>query len=508
MKVFIGIDIGTSSVKIIAISDSLELLGEASFNYPTYYPGPLSTEQDPDDWWLATKQALTTLINECKIPVKSIQAFGLTGQMHSLVAIDRFNQVIRKAILWNDQRSDRQTQVITQLAKSPANLIDMVANRSITGFTLSKLLWLKDNEPSNYAKINKILLAKDEIRRRLTGSNATDVSDASGTLLFDVAKRQWSLPMLELMQIDPNILPEAFESTQITGYITKSTSTEIGLDLTGIPVIAGAGDCIAAAVGLGITKQGVLGVSLGTSGILMANANQCLIDYDGRLHSFCHGLPDKWHLMGVNLTGGGALKWFKDAFYSQDDNFYENLNLSFKRERLQNKPQPFFLPYLSGERTPHFDANATGCFIGLKPEHNHQNLAYAVMEGVAFNLRQSLEIMHALHIPVDTIKVTGGGARNQAWLNILSDILGCNLIRLKSEQGPALGVSLLAGLATGDFKDIDQCQADFNNSTDEVEFNEANRQYYNKAYSVYRQLYDDLSDSFNKIANLYIHTIN
>ncbi len=504
MKTFLGIDIGTSSVKIIAINETLDLIGESSYPYPTDYPKPFWSEQDPELWWQATKIALNQLLSLHKILPETIAAIGLTGQMHSLVAIDHHNQIIRNAILWNDQRSSFETKYINEIAGGQNKLIDLVANRSITGFTLSKLLWLKHNESANFAQIHKILLPKDEIRRRLTNDYATDVSDASGTLMFDVKNRKWSNEILELFKINPKILPHVYESAQITGYVSQLARNELGLNIN-CPVVAGAGDCIAAAIGLGVVDDGILAISLGTSGILMASTSNPLIDYSGRLHSFCHGIEHKWHIMGVNLTGGGSLKWFKEALYPDDDKFYDAIDHNIK-DINPGSSGLFFLPYLNGERTPHFNANAHGAYIGLTLKHNKGHFLRALMEGVAYNLRQTLEIMKEIPIPISQIRVTGGGLKNQLWLNILSDILGYNLIKLKSDQGPAIGAALLAGQGSNYFNNIEDNATRLAKSIETVQVNETNHQFYQHSYRIFQDLYKALENPYNEIANLYNNT--
>jgi xylulokinase len=430
----VGIDVGTSAVKGIAVdpSGAVVAVHEAPLTLDTPRAG--WAEQDPERWWEATQVVLDRLGEE----VDEMLGIGLTGQMHGLVALDDRDRVIRPAILWNDQRAAPQCDAIEQ-AVGRVRLIELTGNRAVAGFTAPKLLWLREHEPDAYRQIRRIMLPKDYVRLRLCGEWRTDVADASGTLLFDVGARQWSPPVLDALEIDAAWLPPADEGPTPTGATSD-----------GIPVAAGAGDQAAGAVGVGAVTGGPASVVLGSSGVVFSALDGYRHDDDGRVHAFCHAVPGLWHAMGVMLSAAGALAWFRRVAGGSD---YEALLTG--AERWQPGVEGLtFLPYLTGERTPHADPHARGAFIGLELRHDTGALARAVLEGVAFGLRDSLDLLAELGAGVRCGRVSGGGARSRLWLQILASVLELPLERVAVDEGAAFGAALLGGVAAGVWPDV------------------------------------------------------
>lgn len=501
MSVYLGIDIGTSGTKTLAIDDRGQILAEADSRYPLYHPKPLWSEQDPEDWWKATVKTVRAVVRRAKLKPADVKAIGLSGQMHGSVFLDRNMQVIRPAILWNDQRTAAECEEIEHRAGGRRRLIKMVANPALTGFTAPKILWLRNHEPRNFDRTVKILLPKDEIRRRLTGELATDVSDASGMLLLDVGKRNWSKTLLSKLELDPDLFATCYESEDVTGQLTASAAKQLGLT-TDCLVVGGAGDCAANGIGTGVVKSGILSTSIGTSGIMFVHSDDVQIDPDGRLHTFCHAVRGKWHMMGVSLTGGGALQWFAQKLCPElKKRAYDVLNdeataVSAGAEGL------FFLPYLAGERTPHADPDARGCFVGLTLKHGRGHLARAIMEGVAYAMRDSLEIIRGLGVPVRQIRVSGGGSKSELWRQIQADVFGQRAYTLQAEEGPAYGVALLAAVGAGAYKNIQEaCQSTIAIASSTSVQRRAKR-CYDRAFPEFQQLYRSLRDDFKRISEL------
>jgi xylulokinase len=432
----IGIDVGTTAVKALAVAPSGEVLARATASYPLSTPRPGWAEQDPEDWWRATQTALDALGCE---PA----AIGLSGQMHGLVALDSADRVIRPAILWNDGRTQRQCEEI-EATVGLDRLIELTGNRALAGFTAPKLLWLRENEPDAFARIRSMLLPKDYVRLRLTGEKATDVSDASGTLLFDVGARAWSDPLLAALELDRSILPAALESPSVTG------------SFGGVPVVAGGGDQAAGAVGVGVTVPGgPLSVALGTSGVVFAALPAFAADREARVHAFCHAVPGMWHAMGVMLNAGGALRWLRDATGGApyDELMAEAAPWEPGVEGLT------FLPYLAGERTPHADPEARGAFAGLSLRHDRGALARAVLEGVAFGLRDSLDLLRELGVEARVARASGGGAASDLFLRVVASALELPVERVAVDEGAAYGAALLAGVGAGVFASVEEAAA-------------------------------------------------
>jgi xylulokinase len=431
----VGLDVGTTGVKAIAIDPDGEVLARAEREYPLSMPRPGWAEQDPGDWWRASEAALGELGSD------DVAGIGLTGQMHGLVALDEHERVLRPAILWNDQRTGAECAEIEERV-GLGRLIALTGNRALTGFTAPKLLWLRRHEPDVYARIRHVLLPKDSVRLRLTGERAIDVADASGTLLFDVAHRRWSGEVLDALELPAEWLPPALESPEVSGSTADS-----------VPVAAGAGDQAAAALGVGVDRPGPVSVVLGTSGVVFAALPGFAADAEARVHAFCHAVPGTWHAMGVMLSAAGSLRWFRDACAP---------GVPYKRLLAEAERWPpgveglTFLPYLAGERTPHADPDARGAFAGLELRHDRGALCRAVLEGVAFGLRDSLELLRALGVEPAVGRVSGGGARGELWLRIVASVLGIPLELTASEEGSAYGAALLGGVAGGVFTSAEE----------------------------------------------------
>jgi xylulokinase len=454
-EALIGLDVGTSGVKAIAISAAGELLASAEESYELSTPQPGYAEQDPEDWWNAAQACLA------RLPAGPI---GLSGQMHGLVVLGADDRVLRPAILWNDQRTAVECAQI-EASVGLDRLIALTGNRALTGFTAPKLLWLRTHEPETYARIRHVLLPKDYVRFRLTGERMIDAADASGTLLFDVANRRWSAEVLDALDLPAEWLPTAHESTEI----------------------AGAGDQAAAALGVGIASPGPVSVVLGTSGVVFAALPSYAADPEARVHVFCHAVPATWHAMGVMLSAAGSAAWVRRALGVG----FEILDAEAARWDPTTEGL-LFAPYLSGERTPHADPDARGAFTGLSLRHDRGALWRATLEGVAYGLRDSLELLRALGVRADVGRVSGGGVRSDLWLRIVSAVLGLPLERTESDEGSAFGAALLAGVKAGVFSDAPDAVARCVRVRDRIEPDEAWLHAYERGYPRYRKLYPAL----------------
>ena len=508
MSHFLGIDVGTSGTKALVIDESGKILASAMETYPCYHPKPAWSEQDPNDWWRATAAAIQSVVKKAKLKPADVTAIGLSGQMHGSVFLDKRDRVIRRALLWNDQRTAAECAEIEQRAGGRRKLIKMVANPALTGFTAPKILWLRNKEPRNFEKLRKVLLPKDEIRRRLTGEYATEVSDASGTLLLDVARRRWSDALLAKLELDSALLPRCYESEQVTGQLTPAAAQELGLS-TDCLVVGGAGDCAAGAVGNGIVSKGVVSTSIGTSGVMFAHSDTVEIDPEGRVHTFCHAVNGKWHVMGVTLAAGGSLQWFQNEL-CQTNGDGEDARSAGDYDILNREAESapagsaglFFLPYLSGERTPHADPDARGCFIGLSLAHKRGHLLRSIMEGVTYSLRDCLEIIRGLGIPVREIRASGGGSKSPLWRQIQADVFGQKVCTINAEEGPAYGVALLAAVGAGAYANIREACAATISVVDSTAPQRAAVKAYDSAFPEYQQLYRSLREDFRRIAAL------
>lgn len=506
MSIFLGIDIGTSGTKTLAIDEHGKILADASASHRSFHPQPLWSEQDPEDWWKATVKTVREVVKKTKAKPADVKSIGLSGQMHGSVFLDEKGKVIRKALLWNDQRTAAECEEIENRAGGRKQLIKMVANPALTGFTAPKILWLRNNEPRNFDKLRRVLLPKDDIRRRLTGEIATDVSDASGMLLLDVAKRDWSTKLLSKLDLDRNLFATCYESEEVTGKLTKSVAKQLGLT-TDCVVVGGAGDCAANAVGNGIVKKGSLASSLGTSGVMFVHSDKMQVDPQGRLHTFCHAVHGKWHMMGVSLSAAGSLEWFCQQLCADIAAGKKNVDpyavLNKEAAAVPTGSEGLlFLPYLAGERTPHADPLARGSFVGLTLKHTRGHMTRAIMEGVTYALRDSLAIIKEMGVPVRQVRAGGGGAKSKLWRQLQADVFGQKVFTINAEQGPAFGVALLAAVGAGAYKNIESaCSATIHTVT-ETAPNRKAKQYYDNAFPVYQQLYQSLKNDFKAIAAL------
>lgn len=498
-QLFIGLDVGTSSTKGILADGNGQVLARHSCDYPLLTPQPGWTEQHPQDWWAAACQVLKTLTARAKAP---IQALGLTGQMHGAVFLDAQGQVIRPAILWNDQRTAQACQQI-ETAVGPQNLRRITGNPALTGFQAPKIIWLREHEPHNYARLAHVLLPKDYIRYRLSGTLATDVSDAAGTLLLDLDKRDWSDEVLTALDIPRAWLPQVLESPQVSAHVDETRAKATGLQAD-IPIVAGAGDNAAAAIGSGVTQTGSAFVSIGTSGVIFAHSDTATPDASGELHCFCHAVPGAYHLMGVCLASGGSLQWFADNIATEEqavaDRLGRNLHELLSAEAETVAPGAdglYFLPYLAGERTPHMDANARGAWIGLSLSHDRRHMVRAILEGVAYSLRDSLVRMAAQGVDPQRLLLVGGGAHSPVWRRILAAVLNKPVALQSDQEGPAYGAIILAAVGAAIYPDVDWAVQTMAPPPDDFEEPDAElAAFYQARYNKFIQLYPALQAFF------------
>jgi xylulokinase len=508
MGVYLGVDVGTSGTKTLAVDAAGKVLAQASATYPCSHPQPLWSEQDPDDWWRATVKTIRQVVKQAKLKAADVKAIGLSGQMHGSVFLDKDDQVVRPALLWNDQRTAAECDEIERRAGGRRRLVTMVANPALTGFTAPKILWLRNHEPRNFDRTVRVLLPKDDIRRRLTGELATEVSDASGTLLLDVKNRRWSKKLLEKLELDPSLFAQVHESEDVTGKLTADVAKQLGLSADCV-VVGGAGDCAAGAIGNGIVKSGIVSTSLGTSGVVFVHSDTPQVDPEGRLHTFCHAVRGKWHMMGVTLSAAGSFGWFADALCETDaqlaakkkQNLFEMLTTEAAKAPT-GADGLFFLPYLSGERTPHADPHARGAFIGLTLAHTRGHMVRALLEGVTYSLRDCLTIIESLGVTARQVRTTGGGAKSPFWRQLQADMFGKRVVAMESDEGPAYGVALLAAVGAGEFKDVVEATTRAVQTADDTKPNTAARKTYDCGLPVYQGLYRSLKDDFRRIAEL------
>ncbi|OAA94143.1 xylulokinase [Clostridium coskatii] len=498
---FLGIDLGTSSVKLIIMNEKGELLTSVSKDYGISYPQVGWAEQNPDDWWNSTKDGIRELINNHNIKPETIRGISFSGQMHGLVILDNKNKVLMPAILWCDQRTQKQCDYLNK-EFGQDKLSKYTGNMALTGFTLPKVLWVKENKPDIYAKIAHMMLPKDYISFKLTGKFASDVSDASGTVMFDVKNRKWSNEVLDLLEIKEDVLPKVYESYEVVGNVSKEVSSETGLS-TSTKVIAGAGDQAAGAIGTGTVDSGVLSVALGTSGVVFASSEKFYVDKENRLHSFCHA-NGKWHQMGVILSAASSLKWWVDNVNSDiGGDVFEKL-LSEAESSPVGSNKLFFSPYLIGERTPYNDPCAKGSFIGLNVTHKRGDMTRSILEGVSFALRDSLEILKNLNVDMKEVRISGGGSKSKLWRQIIADVFNLNVSIINSKEGPAYGAAILAAVGCKLFNSVDEACKALIKTTDKIQPIRENVEKYDKLYKVYSSLYSCLKDKFKEIDNLSI----
>ena len=499
MSMILGIDVGTSGTKAIVVTPSGTVAGVGHGPYAPHLPRSGWSEQPPDDWWNGVRVAIRRACTDAACDPNEIDAVGLAGQMHGLVAIDGSQRPIRPAILWNDGRS----QAICDRTEAEIGVDRLMAatgNRMLAGFTAPKLLWMREHEPDAFARITKVLLPKDWVRWRLTGELATDVSDASGTAVFDCERRRWSTDLLDELDLPRSWWPDALESTQLTGRVTASAAEATGLRAD-VPVVAGAGDQAASAVGTGILREGTVGAGLGTSGVVFAPIDSWRPMATGELHAFCHAVPDTWHLMGVMLSGAGCLDWFRSALTPDldgDDDAFEEI------ERLAagipaGAEGLMFMPYLSGERTPHPDADARGGFIGLDHRHRRDHLARAVFEGVTHGLTDCLDLIRKAGVHADVARLSGGGGRSPLWRQLCADLFGIPVSTTTTTEGTAYGAAMLAAVGCGMGEDLDAVCAGWVHETDRIDPGPESAILLRRR-EAYRALYPALRDVFPRLS--------
>jgi xylulokinase len=494
-RYFLGIDVSTTGSKALLIDSSGAVAATASAPHSLQTPKPLWSEQNPEEWWTASCAAVRQALSTAGVGGEAIAAVGLTGQMHGLVLLDTDGNALRPAILWNDQRTAAQCDEIrSRLGKD--RLIQITGNDALTGFTAPKILWVQQNEPAAYAKARHILLPKDYLRYRLTGAYAMDKADGSGTILFDLKKRNWSGEMLSALGIPAEWLPPTFEGPEFTGTITASAAAETGLQ-AGTPVAAGGGDQSAQAVGVGAVEPGIIALTLGTSGVVFATTPSALIEPEGRLHAFCHAVPSLWHFMGVMLSAAGSLQWYRDTIAPEvefDALLKEAESVPAGSEGL------LFLPYLSGERTPHPDPLARGAWIGLTLRHTRGHLTRAVLEGVAYGLKDGYELIQKSGAgEIHSLRVSGGGAKGGLWRQILASVLERELESVNTTEGAAYGAALLAGVGAGAWPNVPAACAQVVKITGTTQPDPAQVETYRRGYEVYHGLYPILRDTFRKM---------
>lgn len=507
MRYVIGVDIGTSGTKTVLFDEKGTSIESYLVEYPLIQPKIGWAEQDPEDWWNATYTSIKAVITKSGINPEDIKGVGLSGQMHGLVLLDSNNNVLRNSIIWCDQRTVAEATDLTEKIGHD-RLVEITGNPALTGFTAAKILWVKKNEPEIYSKTAKILLPKDYIRFKLTGEFATEVSDASGMQLMDIKNRCWSDEILEKLDIDKNLLGKMYESCEVTGTITKEASNLSAL-IEGTIVVGGAGDQAAGAVGNGIVKSGIISSTIGTSGVVFAHMDDIQIDKDGRIHTLCHAVPGKWHVMGCTQGAGLSLKWFRDNFCHAEMDTADGMNVDpyFLMDKQAEKVEPgceglMYLPYLMGERSPHNDPNAKGVFFGISAKHTKYDMLRAVMEGVSYSLNDCMKVVKEMGIDASEVRASGGGGKSKLWRQMQADMFGCDINTINVSEGPALGVALLAAVGAGIYNSVPEaCEATISVKETMKPISE-NIDCYNKYFPIFQDIYKALKPQFEAVANV------
>lgn len=496
--IFLGIDVSTTGSKALLIDEKGDVLATAVNEHSISTPRPLWSEQDPQEWWDASIKSIRQVIQQAGIKGDDIKGVGLTGQMHGLVMMDAAGKVLRPAILWNDQRTAEECDEITRLLGFD-RLLELCGNKALTGFTAPKILWVRKNEPEIYARTAHILLPKDYVRYHLTGDYAVDKADGSGMILFDLKKRDWSKEILDRLGIPESWLPKTYEGPEVTGIISQSAAELTGLK-AGTPVVGGGGDQAAQAVGVGAVTPGIVALTLGTSGVVFATTPSPLIEPQGRLHAFCHSAPGTWHFMGVMLSAAGSLRWYRDTLapgMNYDDLLAPAAQVPAGSEGL------LFLPYLTGERTPHPDPLARGAFVGLTVRHTKAHMTRSVIEGVSFGLRDSMELIKNAGLgQIQQVRVSGGGARSPLWRQMLSDVMNSELVTVNTTEGAAFGAALLAGVGVGTWKTVEESCTATIKALEKTTANPGTVKIYEDYYQQYTALYPALKPTFTAVAGL------
>lgn len=511
MSLLCGIDVGTSATKVLLCTPDGRVKATVGVEYPVYSPKPGWSEQEPDDWWDATVKGIAGVCKKAKVKPAQITGIGLSGQMHGSVFVDKAGRSLRRALLWNDQRTATECTEIERLAGGRDQLIAMVSNAALTGFTAPKILWVRRNDAKTYGKTFKVLLPKDFIRLRLTGEYASEVSDAAGTLLLDVRNRQWHHGLLEKLGIDADLLPRLHESPEVTGHITPQAAKLTGLR-EGTPVVGGAGDQPAGAVGNGIVRTGIVSATMGTSGVVFAHSDEPVPNDDGTMQSFCHAVPGKWCVFGCMLSAGGSLQWLRNTLMARE--------VEALRARRKDPGELYpamlreageapacceglvFLPYLTGERCPYPDPEAKGAWVGLTVRHGRSHLIRSVVEGITFGMRDQVELMRRRGVTVAEVRAGGGGAASDFWRQMQADMYNARVVTINTREGAAFGVALLAAVGTGEYSSVPEaCEAAIR-VTNTVRPTKKALKAYERLYPIYQSMYRSLRGEFRALSGL------
>jgi xylulokinase len=492
---WLGLDTGTGGSRALLIDE----LGAVKASFTAAHEEmlmerPLWAEQRPENWWEAAQEAIRGVLSQAGVRGPEISGIGLSGQMHGLTLLDDAGAVVRPALIWCDQRSQPQVDFINRKVGTD-NVLKYTANPVVTGFTLPKLLWVRDNEPASFERVRKVLLPKDYVRFKLTGEYASEVSDASGTSLFDVLQRTWSYDMCDALGLDRSILPAVYESQEITGKITAEVGAMLGLE-AGTPVAGGGGDQAASAVGNGIVEAGIVSCTLGTSGVVFAHMDKPSYDVLGRVHTFCHAVPGKWHVMGVTQGAGLSLQWLRNQLMPGSD--YDELTREAASSPAGSQGL-FWLPYLMGERTPHLDASARAAWIGLTAKHTRADMIRSVIEGVCYSQKDGLDVIEGMGVPVESVRLSGGGARSLFWRQMMADVLAKPVVTLASQEGSAYGAAVLALVGTGAYGTVEEACRAVIRETDRVEPRAGYGRTYVERHSVFQALYPALKPLYGRL---------
>ena len=499
---FLGIDVGTGGTRALLIDEQGHVIASATEEHRAFASPQIGwAEQDPDDWWRACGVAVREALAKGHLRGNQISCVGLSGQMHGAVLLDDRGHVVRPALIWCDVRTEEQTQHLTTQIGTD-RLIQLTCNPALTNFTLTKCLWVRENEPENWSKVRSIMLPKDFVRFRLTGERATDVSDASGTLLLDVAHRRWSKEIPQLVEMDESLLPNLYESPEISGKISTEGAAATGLH-AGTPVVAGAGDQAAGAIGMGVVSSGTVSATIGTSGVVLAATSAPALDPKGRLHTFCHAIPGRWMVMGVTQAAGFSLRWFRDQFGAGTNGRGSSHRDSYDTLTADAADAPpgcdglLWAPYLMGERTPYLDPAARGVLVGLTASHTRAHVIRAILEGVAFSLRDTFTIFQEIEVPVRIVRLGGGGARSPLWRQIQADVYGQRVEIVEAEEGAAYGAAILAGVGAQNWPSVDHACNAVVRVAGHVDRNSIDSVVMDKAYAMYRRIYPAMKSILN-----------
>lgn len=498
-RAVMGIDVGTSGTRALVMNADGRILASATAEHePFASPHVGWAEQHPDDWWRAARVAIRKAQKDSKLRADQILCVGFSGQMHGAVMLDAQGAVVRPAPIWCDVRTQKQCDELTeQLGRE--QLIELTSNPALTNFTLTKLLWTREHEAANWERVRSVMLPKDYVRFKLTGEVATDVADASGTLMLDVARRRWSAEILRAVELDASVLPALYESPEVCGQISQAGAKASGLAY-GMPVVAGAGDQAAGALGMGIVTPGAVSATIGTSGVVFAATDRPVTDAEGRLHTFCHAMPSRWHVMGVTQAAGLSLRWLRDTFFTRDAKALIDI---YDRMTDEAKTAPpgseklLWAPYLMGERTPHLDPEVRGALVGLTASHGRAHIIRAILEGVAFSLKDTFMIFEEMRIPIERVRLGGGGARSVLWKRVQADVYGRKVEIVEAEEGAAYGAAILAGVGAGMWRSVESACESVVHVAERLEPNSYNVATLNAQYERYRRIYPAMKSIYS-----------